>query len=368
MDRQQLIDRIYECSFAPEHWPEVLGELSTIADARGGGLLVTNREVHNWTASSGLYDDVVAYVDEGWFSRSPRHPRLFASRHAGFMTEHDLYTDAELALEPHYYDFSRRRGLGWGVRTALPMPTGDMIAIIVERNLARGPVESSVVQQLDELRPHLARSALVSARLQLERARAAAETLALMGLPALVLDDRGKVIAANRLIEALGSQIHWRSQDRITLTDLSADPLLRQAIGTPDSSASAPARSFAVRATATDAAKVAHVIPVCGEARDIFARCSCVLVMTPVTLPQAPAVELVQTLFDLTPAEARVARGLTAGNTLDEIAVAGEVSRNTVRTQLRAALEKTGCRRQSELVALLGGITLRRAPPDQADE
>jgi DNA-binding CsgD family transcriptional regulator len=365
VDRQQLIDRIYECSFAPEHWPEVLAELSTMADARGGGLLVTNQGIQNWTASSGLYEDVAAYVDEGWITRSPRNPRLFASRHAGFMTEHDLYTDAELALEPHYNDFSRRRGLGWSVRTALPMPTGDMIAIIIERNHVRGPVESIVVQQLDELRPHLARSALVSARLQLERARAAAETLALMGLPALLLDDRGKVIAANRLIEALGSQIHWRTQDRVSLTDSNADAMLRQAFATLDRSESAPARSFAVRATGTDATKVAHVIPIRGEARDIFVRCSCVVVITPVTLPQAPAVELVQALFDLTPAEARVARSLTAGGTLDEIAAAGDVSRNTVRTQLRGALEKTGCRRQSELVALLGGVTLRHAPPEE---
>jgi DNA-binding CsgD family transcriptional regulator len=90
--------------------------------------------------------------------------------------------------------------------------------------------------------------------------------------------------------------------------------------------------------------------------------CAGVLVLTPVTLPQAPPVELVQSLFDLTPAEARVARSLTIGATVEEIAATAGVSSNTVRTQVRGVLGKTGCRRQSEVVALLGGIAALRDP------
>ncbi|MDP3074187.1 helix-turn-helix transcriptional regulator [Bradyrhizobium sp.] len=70
-------------------------------------------------------------------------------------------------------------------------------------------------------------------------------------------------------------------------------------------------------------------------------------------------------LFDLTPAEARVARGLAAGKTVDDLAGDNGVSPNTVRVQVRGVLEKTGCRRQTEVVALLGGISaLRLDPPE----
>jgi hypothetical protein len=48
--------------------------------------------------------------------------------------------------------------------------------------------------------------------LQLERARIASETLAAMGLPALILNERGKVLAANSLIEALTGYVQWRAQ------------------------------------------------------------------------------------------------------------------------------------------------------------
>ena len=84
-------------------------------------------------------------------------------------------------------------------------------------------------------------------------------------------------------------------------------------------------RSFALRAAAANAVMVAHVIPIRRTACDIFMRCAGVLVMTPVTVPHAPPIELVQSLFDLTPAEARVARSLTAGGTVEEIASLGGV-------------------------------------------
>ena len=48
------------------------------------------------------------------------------------------------------------------------------------------------------------------------------------------------------------------------------------------------------------------------------------------------------------------------GDTLGEIAATGHVSRNTVRTQVRGVLEKTGCSRQAEVIALLGGISVSR--------
>jgi DNA-binding CsgD family transcriptional regulator len=76
----------------------------------------------------------------------------------------------------------------------------------------------------------------------------------------------------------------------------------------------------------------------------------------PVKAPQAPPVELVQSLFDLTVAEARVARSVTMGQTVEEIASEKGVSPHTVRTQVRGVLEKTGSRRQAEFIALFGGI------------
>jgi DNA-binding CsgD family transcriptional regulator len=352
----ELVDRIYECSFVPELWPDVLHEVGRIADA-GASLFITNADVTSWTASKIAHENTAKFVKEGWFWRGQVVARLFAARHAGFLTELDLFTPDELDLEPIYRDMWRPLGFGWAVATAMPIPTGENVSLVLPRRTERGPVERAIVQKLDELRPHLARSAFMSARLQLERARAASETLAAIGLAALVLNEQGKVLAANHLIEALPSYVQWRAHDRVSLMDRAADQLLRDAIATIDVAGGSSVRSFPIRNTDTQAMMVAHVVPIRLSARDIFVRSAAALVLTPVTLPQAPPVELVQSLFDLTPAEARVARGLASGKTVENIATDGGISPNTIRTHVRGVLEKTGCNRQVDIVALLTAIS-----------
>jgi DNA-binding CsgD family transcriptional regulator len=63
--------------------------------------------------------------------------------------------------------------------------------------------------------------------------------------------------------------------------------------------------------------------------------------------------ELVRQLFDLTPAEAAVARRLTAGLSLEDAANSLDISRNTARAHLRSIFSKSGITRQTELVRLM---------------
>src|SRR5205807_3184932 len=114
--------------------------------------------------------------------------------------------------------------------TAFALPTGEALSIVLSRAIVQGPADTATIQRLDALRPHLARAAVMATRLHLERAQAASQTLAALGLPALVLDESGKVLAANSLIEGLANIVHWRSADRVTLKDRSADELLAEAL------------------------------------------------------------------------------------------------------------------------------------------
>ena len=60
--------------------------------------------------------------------------------------------------------------------------------------------------------------------------------------------------------------------------------------------------------------------------------------------------ELLRRLFGLTPAEARVVENIVGGRTVAEIANKFDLSQQTVRQHLRVAFEKTGTKRQSQLV------------------
>lgn len=352
-----LIDQIYESSFVPERWSNVLDRLAQIIDAPGGTLFILNRENHLWTSSERLRKGCEQVVRDGWLKRGNFLPRLYATQRAGFITENDAFTPEELEEEPLWRDWFRPRGFGWGAGTVIQASTGENIWLSLNRFYNRGAVEQELITKLDLLRPHIARSVTLSARLQLERARVASETLAAMGIPALALDEKNKVLAANRLIENMAKNcVSWKAFDQVSFFDKVADKLLKDAMAAINMCGTVTVQSFPVRNTNPDKILVAHVVPIRLSARDIFAHCAAIVVLMPIAAPNAPPVELVQALFDFTPAEARVARDIASGKSVDDIASAGGVSSNTVRTHVRRVLEKTGCGRQTDVVALLTGI------------
>src|SRR4051812_44629547 len=211
----ELIDRIYECSFVPELWPQVLRDTSKISDSAGASLFVTNPEVTAWTASKNSRQITEQFIADGWYWRGQLMPRVHKPRHPGFLRDVDLCSQDELEAEPIYRDNWRKMGLGWGAATAFALPSGEALSIVLSRTVAQGPADAATIQRLDRLRPHLARTAVLATRLHLERAQAASQTLAALGLAALVLDESGRALAANSLIEGLGNLVHWRAGDRV---------------------------------------------------------------------------------------------------------------------------------------------------------
>ena len=65
------------------------------------------------------------------------------------------------------------------------------------------------------------------------------------------------------------------------------------------------------------------------------------------------SIDLLQCHFSLTPAEARLALHLVAGETLRSAAVKLSITYETARSQLKNIFKKTGTRRQAELVILI---------------
>lgn len=65
-------------------------------------------------------------------------------------------------------------------------------------------------------------------------------------------------------------------------------------------------------------------------------------------------------LFGLSPAEARLAQALAEGRELTQYAQDANVAINTARTQLRHIFDKTGCRRQADLLRRLHAIPALR--------
>ena len=137
---EDLVERIYEAAALPDLWPAALSEIARYGEGKGA-LLFTSRDADfRAVAAPEIADVVAAFVDEGWAARNARPARLFAARHAGFLTDLDVFTPEEIEADPLFTEFLRPRGLGWGTASAIVVPSGEQIVVDVERPYAMGPV------------------------------------------------------------------------------------------------------------------------------------------------------------------------------------------------------------------------------------
>ena len=196
--------------------------------------------------------------------------------------------------------------------------------------------------------------------------RVAAETLAHLGTPAFVLDENCKVLFANSLASTMTACIRLRSGQPIAFHDPVAQALLRRAIADIVAKDNPTIRAFAARCSIGDTTTIARILPMrlAEGGNRSGPRGVGILVLTRLTRLDGPPEPLLRALFDFTPADARVARGLAAGATVEELAGAAGVSRNTVRSQLRGIMAKTGVRRQAEAVGLFCRVSIAGGPDE----
>lgn len=354
---EDLIDRIYEAAVVPELWPRVLNDISLLSGCFGGVLFTTAaREIMRWTSSEGTRSLFENFLENPAAQQDNiRLKHAIAARHHGFFGNHQLYGRAEMDRSSVYTQFFFPNGLGYMVGTVLPIPNGDVAVFDLERRYDDGPASPEEIRRLDAVRPHLARAAALSTRLNLERATAVVDALGRAGMPAAILGGRDRVLAANALLEAMRDQVRFLAHGKFGLTDQASNRLFESLLA---EARTGPTSSIPVPATAEQVAAVLHVLPLPGEAADVFSGARRLLLVTRLDRPAAPDAELLSGLFDLTASEARVARAIAEGRSTDEIATVLGLSRETVRFYLKGIFAKTGVSRQVDLAALLAGASL----------
>jgi DNA-binding CsgD family transcriptional regulator len=349
-----LINEIYEAAILPEKWEQVLDQLAEMADAEGTLLFAAGPGVPRWLSSQSIRASMIEWTESKWFLDNPRGQRLVPINEPRFLTDLDGLTLEEIEASDFYTELLRPRGLGWCVGTSIRSPSGDTLVFSIEKAHDKGPVPHAVAERLNGLRPHLARAALLSGRLGLERARTAVATLEMIGLPAAALTGAGRIISANEGFLASSPTIRIGANDLIEFESEPVRSLFMEAISNVSNFRVAPGRSIPVAGTQFTPPFVAHVVPLRGAGLDLFTGALSIVFITPVVPNSSLSPDLLQALFDLTPAEARVASLVADGKTIEGIAVATSGSQNTIRSHLKSVFQKTGVRRQTDLVSLIG--------------
>jgi DNA-binding CsgD family transcriptional regulator len=350
-----LENAIYEAAIIPEKWVDVLQKISDVGEGRGAVMFSVTQWKTQWQCSPDIRPPMVDFVDN-WASRNTRQTnakRKNIQLSPRFLSDADIYDSGERDVDPFYLEFCLPNNLGASAGTNILIPDGDIINFNIEKAIADGPMTASALARLDSLRPHLARSSMLTARLGLEYVRTAVDTLTHLGFAAAAVGGQGKVLVANELFQVESAPWTTRFEDRIALKDRGAALLLQTTLDTI--AGSRGVRSIPLRENDLPVRHVLHVVPVRRLARDIFTHAAAILVITTAN-EKVGSASLLQVLFDLTPAEANLARQIGMGRSIDDIAAQDHRSKFTLRTQLKTVLNKTGCSRQSDLAHVLTSL------------
>lgn len=355
MQDSALIESIYEAALIPERWTDVLQALARGAGGVSGAILIYDGDQQpRWCGTPFIEEVLEQYCTTDAWRRTELTPYMLNVPVGTFFYDADFFPidllERDEMRAPLY-----KIGIGNQIGTMIHMPSGENVVITVERAIGMPRPQAGILRNLEAYRPHLARASLMSARLGLERAQNAVSVLAVLGLPSAVITANGRVIAANALMEALEGPMVFAAHGRLALSDRAPNELFQQAL---DDTIRHPGviRSIPVQAQNGRPAFIAHVLPIEGNVRDIFSNSSRLVIITPVEHGIAPDGAMLAGLFDLTPAEARVAGLLMQGETVGEIAALLGVAVTTLRSQLRSIFEKTGTTRQAELTGLLATV------------
>ncbi|MCK1391924.1 helix-turn-helix transcriptional regulator [Bradyrhizobium sp. 1] len=367
-----LIGKIYDCVIAPEQWTRVLNEIRMelgFATAVLSAYSLTNTRIGVNAASgtdpvptmTGTAVEYVADIVELWggIERIRQYP-------LGEPIIRSQAVPEEMILRNRYHrEWAMPKGLFDAVGVALVREKTMIGNATFSQHESDGAIEDAQVSGLRVLAPHIRRAVTISNLFDMKTVEAATFSATVETLTAGVVltDEDSKIVHANAAAEAMlaaGDPVLAR-HGRIAVQSAATTASLQSAIAQAAKDEAALGQKgigIPIPRPSGDPL-VIHVLPLRrGHMRaGLVQRAAAALFVASASgPPQLPHDALVQ-LYDLTPAEVRIFELICDGQTRDAISSQLGVSVSTVKTHLFHVFEKTGCRRQVDLVRLAKSLT-----------
>jgi DNA-binding CsgD family transcriptional regulator/PAS domain-containing protein len=364
------IQAVYEAVASPAAWPEALAATATVTGASAGILLfgLSPGELAP-LATCGL-DELEPSLLAGSVAASLL--RLGGSPPGALVTSKLPSAPSGRDREDALAALGVGGRFGVAVGTCLLSEEGAFAVLW----LLRPPGErfdSSNLERLREIMPHLTRAMSVHLRVEQAERRAAEARDAFdrVALGAVLVDDGARPILANRAAHRIAAQ-----QDGFVIASdglRGATPaetrVLQRAVADVARGGTRTGLGLRLSRTSSSRPYEVMVVPVSRGRRWLARRRhTAVVFISDSGLSFVSPVQLVHDLYGLTPAETRLTLLLLGGQTLREAMDVLGVSRNTAHSQLASIFHKTGTNSQAELVRiLLRGPGAVRLPGDSSD-
>jgi DNA-binding CsgD family transcriptional regulator len=363
---ENVISEIYKAGAGATTWDDALAAVCSEAGWLGGQMISINFATGSvqYSHAAGVPPEAELAYYRRYHAFDPRVP-LAVQRPVGdwFFDEDDI-PEPVAESNPFYQDLLIPVGGRYSAVTKLLEKDGQIAAVGFLARRERGGFDAEQRSLLQRLSFHLREATALyeSTRRLREAAAVGLQLIQRLQRPAMVLAGGGALVLSNdQAAEWLGrSSPIIEREGVVSGADERTDRALRLALqkcflseanGAAEviKLASRPGQ-LPVTLSLTPFVPAASLFAFGGEKRVLLEVHSAEFSSTQDTAIWAAT-------FDLTLAEAQVAALVVAGQSAEQIAAQRQVSVGTVRTQIKALLEKTGSERQIELVARLRALT-----------
>jgi len=277
----------------------------------------------------------------------------------------DLMPFDQLVETEFYRAWAEPQGLVDFVSVVLDKSVFGITMFGAFRHAQDGFADDNARRRVGLIAPHLRRALRIIRTFGRKAAETATLADTLDGLSAglCLVDAGGRIVHVNAAAQAIldAGDILRSVEGKLTARDAQADRTLREvfaAAGQGDEALGT--KGIAVPLTGEEGERyVAHALPLTSGAR----QCAGIGLTAAAALfirKTAPAVsarpEVIGAAFKLTPTELRVLLAIVELGSVPEVAAALGVADTTVRTHVGRLFEKTGTKRQAELVRLVAGF------------
>jgi DNA-binding CsgD family transcriptional regulator len=363
-----LIGDIYDAALEPLLWTGVVEKACRFVG--GSAASIFSRDSVRKTGN--------AYYN---FGTDPRYEQLYFEKYIRFdplnaayltlavgevMSNSKVVDQAEFIESRFYQEWARPQGWVDNVFTALERSPTSIAAFVVFCHERDGIADDDARGRLRLLAPHLRRAVLIGKVIDLKVIEAATFADALDGLSAgmFLVDANARMVHANaagHAILAAGDFLRLTG-GRLAAGDPEIDRAFRDAlIAAGNGDAAVGIRGIALPLVARDGGRhVAHVLPLTSGARrraGIATSAAAALFVHKAALDIPSPQEAIARTYKLTPTELRVLLAIVEIGGVPEAAEALGIGDATVRTHLGHLFEKTGAKRQADLVKLVAGFS-----------
>jgi DNA-binding CsgD family transcriptional regulator len=343
-------DEFVSAALLGSGWGEALQCLADAADAGGASLVRVRSGRPVAQLSSTEWERHEAEFLAG---AVPASSLRFYPDHAyrrGFCVDHEVWTDGEIRADPYFQDVLRPRGVFFHAKARLQADRDERATLTLKRRVEFGPYEPHEVAVLDSLLSEFDAAYRIAQRV-LDSEASGMVRLIQDHEPVFELDSWGRVLRQHGDGSRFG--LHVRAGQLVS-TERLEQAALDRAVATASRS------QHPALVVITDAGGARHfvqIIPVLGGARDVFlATAAIAAIVGPPRHSARFPLRAIRELFGLTAREAQVATLLVDGFNLTEIAERLGLGVGTTRNHLKKVFEKSGTRRQGELIALLAKL------------